>query len=54
MAGIDRLHVLTPLPTPESALAGAALAQAGAGLCLPVATLADLGPALTRMLAGPA
>ena len=52
LAGIDRLNVLTPLPTPESAAAGAALARAGGGLCRPVSTLAELGPALTRALAG--
>jgi magnesium chelatase subunit D len=52
LAGIDRLHVLTPLPTPESAAAGAALARAGGGLCRSVSTLAELGPALTRALAG--
>jgi magnesium chelatase subunit D len=53
LAGIDRLHVLAPLPTPESVAAGSALATAGGGFCLPVSTLADLGPALTRALAGP-
>ncbi len=52
LAGIDRLNVLTPLPTPESAAAGAALARAGGGICQPVSTLAELGPALTRALAG--
>ncbi len=52
LAGIDLLHVLTPLPTPESTAAGTALARAGGGLCQPVSTLADLGPALTRMLSG--
>jgi magnesium chelatase subunit D len=52
LAGIDRLHVLTPLPTQESAAAGIALARAGGGLCQAVSTLADLGPALSRALAG--
>jgi magnesium chelatase subunit D len=52
LAGIDRLHVLTPLPTAESAAAGTALARAGRGFCQPVSTLAELGPALTRALAG--
>ncbi len=52
LAGIDLLHVLTPLPTAESTAAGIALARAGGGLCKPVSTLADLGPALTRMLSG--
>jgi len=50
LAGIDRLHVLTPLPSAEATAAGAALARAGGGRCLPVSTLADLGPALTSML----
>jgi gas vesicle protein GvpN len=52
LAGIDRLHVLTPLPTPESIAAGVDLARAGGGFSQPVATLAALGPALTRALAG--
>jgi magnesium chelatase subunit D len=52
LAGIDRLHVLMPLPTPESIAAGTALARAGGGFSQPVSTLADLGPALTRALAG--
>jgi magnesium chelatase subunit D len=52
LAGIDRLYVLTPLPTQESAAAGAALARAGGGLSQAVRTLADLGPALSRALAG--
>jgi magnesium chelatase subunit D len=52
LAGIDLLHVLTPLPTAESTAAGTALARAGGGLCQPVSRLADLGPALTRMLSG--
>jgi magnesium chelatase subunit D len=52
LAGIDRLHVLTPLPTAESAAAGAELARAGHGLWRQITTLADLGPALTQMLSG--
>jgi Mg-chelatase subunit ChlD len=52
LAGIDRLHVLMPLPTPESIAAGVELARAGGGFSQPVVTLADLGPALTRALAG--
>jgi magnesium chelatase subunit D len=51
LAGIDRLSVLTPLPTPDSAAAGAALARAGGGIWKSVGTLAELGPALTRALA---
>ena len=52
LTGIDRLNVLNPLPTPESAAAGAALARAGGGFCQSVSTLAELGPSLTRALAG--
>jgi magnesium chelatase subunit D len=52
LAGIDRLHVLSPLPTPEAAAAGAALARAGGGRWREVRTLAELGPALTGMLSG--
>jgi magnesium chelatase subunit D len=50
LAGIDRLHVLCPLPTPESAAAAAALARRGRGLSQPVTRLADVAPALTRAL----
>jgi magnesium chelatase subunit D len=50
LAGIDRLHVLSPLPTAEAAAAGAALARAGGGRWREVGTLAELGPALTGML----
>jgi magnesium chelatase subunit D len=52
LAGVDRLHVLSPLPTPEAAAAGAALARAGGGRWREVTTLAELGPALTGMLSG--
>jgi magnesium chelatase subunit D len=52
LAGIDRLNVLMPLPTPESIAAGVTLAKAGGGFSQPVSSLADLGPALTRALAG--
>jgi magnesium chelatase subunit D len=52
LAGIDRLHVLMPLPAPESIAAGVELARAGGGFSQPVSSLADLGPALTRALAG--
>jgi magnesium chelatase subunit D len=52
LSGIDRLHVLSPLPTPEAAAAGTALARAGGGRYCEVRTLADLGPALTGMLSG--
>jgi magnesium chelatase subunit D len=52
LAGIERLHVLSPLPAPDGLAAGTALARASGGLCLPVSTLAQLGPALNRILAG--
>jgi magnesium chelatase subunit D len=61
LAGIDRLHVLCPLPDGggdgpaadgQDALRGAtALARAGGGLCRPVRGLADVAPALSHLLA---
>jgi uncharacterized protein with von Willebrand factor type A (vWA) domain len=54
LAGIDRLHVLCPLPAPESERAAAALARAGGGISQPVRGLADVAPALTRALSRPA
>ena len=50
LAGISRLHVLCPLPTAESELAAAALAHRGGGVSQPVRRLADVPPALTRVL----
>ncbi|HEY1919727.1 MAG TPA: MoxR family ATPase [Streptosporangiaceae bacterium] len=50
LAGIDRLHVLCPLPGPASQRAAAALARAGGGLSQPVRRLAEVAPALTRVL----
>ncbi|HEY5351449.1 MAG TPA: MoxR family ATPase [Streptosporangiaceae bacterium] len=50
LAGISRLHVLCPLPTAESERAATALAGRGHGLSQPVRTLADVAPALTRVL----
>jgi magnesium chelatase subunit D len=50
LAGIDRLHVLCPVPAPESGLAAAALARAGGGISQPVGRLADVAPALHRLL----
>jgi magnesium chelatase subunit D len=50
LAGISRLHVLCPLPTAESLLAAATLARQGGGLSQPVAALAEVAPALTRVL----
>jgi magnesium chelatase subunit D len=54
LTGIDRLHVLCPLPTPESERAAAALARRGGGISAPVGSLAQIAPALTRALAQPA
>jgi MoxR-like ATPase len=50
LGGIDRLHVLCPLPTPESEEAARALAGRGGGTAQMVRTVRDLGPALTRLL----
>ena len=50
LAGIDRLHVLCPLPAPESERAAAALARLGCGVSQPVRRLAEVAPALTRAL----
>jgi hypothetical protein len=50
LAGNDRLNVLCPLPTAESASAAAALARGGGGISQAVWTLADVAPALTRAL----
>ncbi|SHN88774.1 VWA domain containing CoxE-like protein [Geodermatophilus obscurus] len=50
LAGIDRLHVLCPLPTPEAETAARALAARGGGSAELVRTLTDVGPALTRIL----
>jgi len=47
--GIDRLHVLCPEPGSGPA---AALARAGGGICQPVTRLADVAPALARLLSG--
>jgi gas vesicle protein GvpN len=54
LAGIDRLHVLCPLPTAESERAAAALARLGGGISQPVRKLAEVAPALTRALSRPA
>jgi len=42
--------VLCPLPSAESELAAATLARRGNGLSLPLRRLADVAPALTRLL----
>lgn len=50
LAGIDRLHVLLPLPTAESEVAAAALASRGGGISQPVGGIAELATALRRVL----
>jgi Mg-chelatase subunit ChlD len=50
LAGIGRLHVLCPLPTPEAEQAAADLARRGGGVSQPVRRLTDVAPALTRVL----
>ncbi len=49
--GIDRLHVLCPLPSDEALDAANALALRGGGVVRPVRRLGDIGPALTTLLA---
>ena len=51
LGGIDRLHVLCPLPTEEGARAASALAARGGGRYQAVHRLTDIAPALTRVLA---
>jgi magnesium chelatase subunit D len=53
LAGTGRLHVVCPLPTPESERAAAALARLGGGISQPVRRLAEVAPALTRALSRP-
>jgi len=50
LAGIDRLHVLVPLGGPEAAAAAGPLAARGGGRAQTVRRLAEVGPALTRIL----
>ena len=50
LGGISRLHVLCPLPSAESELAAATLARRGNGMSVPLRRLADVAPALTRLL----
>lgn len=50
LGGIDRLHVLVPLPSPDAEVAAAALAARGGGTVQAVRRLAEIGPALTRIL----
>jgi len=49
--GIDRLHVLCPLPSDDAIEAASALAARGGGQYRAVRTLSDIGPALTTLLA---
>ncbi len=51
LAGIDRLHVLVPLGGAEAEAAATALATRGAGRAQTVMRLAEVAPALTRILA---
>jgi hypothetical protein len=51
LGGIDRLHVLVPLGGAEAETAAAALATRGGGRAQTVTRLADVAPALTRILA---
>jgi magnesium chelatase subunit D len=50
LVGIDRLHVLCPLPTAESSDAARALAARGNGTAELVHGVTDVAPALTRLL----
>lgn len=50
LAGIDRLHVLVPLGGAEAEAAAFPLAARGGGQAQVVARLADVAPALTRIL----
>jgi MoxR-like ATPase len=50
LAGIDRLHVLCPLPTPEAEVAARALAARGGGTARTVHSVRDIAPALTDLL----
>ena len=51
LAGIDRLHVLCPLPTPESEAAARALSARGGGEARMIRSVRDIAPALTDLLA---
>ncbi len=51
LAGIDRLHVLVPLGGAEAEAAAFPLAARGGGRAQVVTRLADIAPALTRILA---
>jgi MoxR-like ATPase len=51
LAGIDRLHVLCPLPTEEATEQARALAARGGGQYREVRRLTEIAPALTTLLA---
>jgi MoxR-like ATPase/Mg-chelatase subunit ChlD len=51
LGGIDRLHVLVPLGGAEAEAAASALAARGGGRAQTVRRLAEVAPALTRILA---
>jgi magnesium chelatase subunit D len=51
LGGIDRLHVLVPLGGAEAEAAAGPLAARGGGRAQTVRRLAEIGPALTRILA---
>jgi MoxR-like ATPase len=51
LAGIDRLHVLCPLPTEEAIRSAGELAALGGGQCHSVHRLTDIAPALSLLLA---
>jgi magnesium chelatase subunit D len=51
LGGIDRLHVLVPLGGEDAEAAAATLAAGGGGRSQTVRRLADVAPALTRILA---
>jgi hypothetical protein len=51
LGGIDRLHVICPKPNEDAARAAGALARLGGGTYQGVRRLAEVGPALSRVLA---
>ena len=51
LAGIDRLHVMYPVPAVAGGKAAEALARSGGGLSQPLRRVADVPAALTRALA---
>jgi len=51
LGGIDRLHVICPKPSEDATKAAGALARLGGGTYQGVRRLAEVGPALSRVLA---